>query len=155
MEEAYRAGNPRPRRQQLLSGPLYRSAEFCEVKPAVNQMEKTCTSSTSRSRYGGHEEVRHPPGILGALAEGRNGFFDNEVLKAVGAQQDGGPGRPPLPGPAGHHCHSQIHPPGERMVENFNIFDFELSSQDMKAIAALDRGESLFFPMKTPQRWNS
>ena len=38
----------------------------------------------------------------------------------------------------------------ERMVENFNIFDFELSPQDMEAIAGLDGGESLFFSHEDP-----
>lgn len=33
----------------------------------------------------------------------------------------------------------------ERMEENFNVFDFTLSEDDMKQIAALDKAESSFF----------
>ena len=38
----------------------------------------------------------------------------------------------------------------ERIVENFNIFDFELSQQDMESIATLDTKESLFFSHRDP-----
>jgi diketogulonate reductase-like aldo/keto reductase len=33
----------------------------------------------------------------------------------------------------------------ERIVENFNIFDLELSADDMDAVATLDTKQSLFF----------
>ena len=39
----------------------------------------------------------------------------------------------------------------ERMVENFNVFDFTLSQEDMEAIARLDRGESLFLCHQDPE----
>lgn len=38
----------------------------------------------------------------------------------------------------------------ERMIENFNIFDFELSQEDMESIAALDTKQSLFFSHRDP-----
>ena len=40
----------------------------------------------------------------------------------------------------------------ERMVENFNVFDFELSAEDMEKIATLDKKQSAFFPTMT-QTW--
>ncbi len=38
----------------------------------------------------------------------------------------------------------------ERMIENFNIFDFELMPQDMQAIGTLDTEKSLFFDHRDP-----
>jgi len=38
----------------------------------------------------------------------------------------------------------------ERMVENFSIFDFELSSEDMVAMISLDMKVSSFFDHRDP-----
>ncbi len=38
----------------------------------------------------------------------------------------------------------------ERMAENFNIFDFELSADDLQAIETLDTSTSLFFDHRNP-----
>lgn len=38
----------------------------------------------------------------------------------------------------------------ERMEENFSVFDFSLSEQDMQTIAALDEKESAFFSHYDP-----
>lgn len=39
----------------------------------------------------------------------------------------------------------------ERMQENFDLFDFTLTPEDMAAISALDSGESLFFSHYDPK----
>ena len=39
----------------------------------------------------------------------------------------------------------------DRMEQNFNVFDFTLSSEDMAAIETLDKGESLFFSHYNPK----
>lgn len=39
----------------------------------------------------------------------------------------------------------------ERKRENFEIFDFQLSKQDMKVISELDTNISLFFNHQTPE----
>lgn len=38
----------------------------------------------------------------------------------------------------------------ERMRENFNVFDFELTKSDMKTIATLDKNQSSFFSHTDP-----
>lgn len=38
----------------------------------------------------------------------------------------------------------------ERIVENFDIFDFELSPEDMEAIVTLDKKTSSFFDHRDP-----
>ena len=38
----------------------------------------------------------------------------------------------------------------ERIVENFNVFDVELSAEDMEAIATLDTRTSSFFDHRDP-----
>ena len=151
MEEAYRAGKIRALGvSNFYPARFIDLAEFCEGKPAVNQMETHVFHQQVQIR-----EVMKKYGTRleswGPFAEGRNGFFDNEVLKAVGAQYGRTAAQVALRFlvqqgiiaiPKSTHR--------ERMVENFNIFDFELSPQDMKAIAALDRGESLFFSHEDP-----
>lgn len=39
----------------------------------------------------------------------------------------------------------------ERMRENFDIFDFQLTTEDMARIAALDKKESIFFDFQKPE----
>jgi diketogulonate reductase-like aldo/keto reductase len=40
----------------------------------------------------------------------------------------------------------------ERMVENFSVLDFELSTDDIAAIATLDAGASSFFDHRDPEK---
>lgn len=41
--------------------------------------------------------------------------------------------------------------PKGRMEENFNVFDFTLTAEEMEAVEALDGGESLFFSHYDPE----
>ncbi len=40
----------------------------------------------------------------------------------------------------------------ERMIENLDVFDFELTSEDMGKIADLDKGETAFFSHQDPEQ---
>ena len=121
-----------------------------EIKPAVNQVEthvfdQQIEAQKYMEKYGCH--------IMswGPFAEGRNNFFKNPVLQEIG-QAHG----KTLAQTALHYLLQRgvvIIPKSthkERMQENFNIFDFELSTDEMKRIEALDTKQSLFFSHYEP-----
>lgn len=125
-------------------------AEFNEIKPAVNQVEThVFNQQTEPQRI----MARYGTQLMswGPFAEGRNGFFGNETLKTVGAKYGKSTAQTALRfliqrGVVVIPKSTRV----ERMRENFDVFDFELSADDMAAIAALDRGESLFFSHYDP-----
>lgn len=152
MEEANRAGKVRAIGvSNFYPDRFVDLAEFCEIKPAVNQVETHVFNQQVKARelmakYGTRMES------WGPFAEGRNGFFTNPVLKDIGEKYGKTPAQTALRFliqrgviviPKTTHR--------ERMEENFNVFDFELSQEDMGAIARLDRGESLFLCHQDPE----
>lgn len=92
----------------------------------------------------------HSAGSLAPFAEGKNGLFQHPVLTAIGQKYGKSVGR----------CTALIFQRGivslaksvrkERMEENINILDFELSSEDMLQISALDTATSAFFSHRDP-----
>lgn len=89
----------------------------------------------------------------GPFAEGRNNLFHNEVLSAIGEKYNKSVAQVVLRWLTQRGI---VAIPKsvrkERMAENFNIFDFELSAQDMEQIATLDNKESLFFDHRDPSK---
>lgn len=87
----------------------------------------------------------------GPFAEGKNNIFHNEVLSAIGEKYDKSVAQVIL---RWLIQRAIIAIPKsvrkERMTENFEIFDFELSQEDLQSIAALDSGSSLFFDHRDP-----
>ena len=86
------------------------------------------------------------------LAEGRNNFFSNPVLEAIGKKYGKSVAQVALRWllqrdviiiPKSTHI--------ECMEQNINILDFELSADDMDEIAKLDTGKSLFFDHHDPE----
>lgn len=120
-------------------------AEHVEIKPAVNQVEthvfnQQIIPQQIMKRYGTQVMSWAP------LAEGRNDFFNNEVLKNIGVKYGKSIAQTALRFliqrgiiiiPKSSHL--------ERMKENMNILDFTLSDAEMSEIAKLDAGNSLFF----------
>jgi diketogulonate reductase-like aldo/keto reductase len=120
-------------------------AENVSVVPAVNQVETHVFDQQIQAQKYMEEYGTH---IMswGPLAEGRNNFFQNETLAAIGAKHGKTVAQVALRWliqrgviiiPKSTHI--------ERMRENLDIFDFELSAGDMAQIATLDTGKSLFF----------
>ncbi|TDO22495.1 aldo/keto reductase [Pedobacter duraquae] len=94
----------------------------------------------------------------GPFAEGKNEIFENEVLKSIGDKYGKTVAQVILRWLTERGI---VAIPKsvrkERMVENFNIFDFQLSSDDLEAIKQLDTKESLFFDHRNPEmvKWLS
>lgn len=94
----------------------------------------------------------------GPFAEGKNNIFHHELLSAIGEKYNKSIAQVIL---RWLTQRGVVTIPKsirkERMAENFNIFDFELSSQDFDDIASLDTGSSLFFDHRDPEmvKWLS
>ena len=147
MEEAYKAGKVRAIGvSNFYPDRLIDLCKFVEVVPAVNQVETHVFQQQAKAKYG----VRHES--WGPFAEGRKDFFNNPVLNAVGAKY----GKTAAQTALRFLLQSDVivipksvHK--ERMAQNFDVFDFTLSEEDMAAIRGLDEGESLFFSHYDPE----
>lgn len=121
-----------------------------EIVPAVNQIET----------HPFHQQLETQQFLIennvqieswGPFAEGKNGLFQNELLASIGRKygktiaqvvvrwltQRGVVAIP-----------KSVRK--ERMAENFDVFDFQLSAEDMDAIKALDTNTSAFFDHRDP-----
>jgi 2,5-diketo-D-gluconate reductase A len=121
-----------------------------EVVPAVNQIEthpfhQQIETQTFLQENGVQIES------WGPFAEGKNGIFQNELLATIGKRYNKTiaqvilrwltqRGIVAIPKSVRK----------ERMEENFNIFDFQLSAEDMDAIKTLDTKTSSFFDHRDP-----
>lgn len=119
-------------------------ADGCTTLPAVNQIE----THVFRQQIKMHGLLENYGTVLQSwspLACGKNGIFQNPVLKELADRHDKSiaqvalrwliqRGIPIIP--------KSTHK--ERMIENFNIFNFALSKEEMKTIATLDLDKSMF-----------
>lgn len=124
---------------------------FNEVKPHVNQVEVNPFHQQEAARVN-MAKNNVTMQAWAPFAEGKNDLFTNPVLSEIGAKYDKSVAQVVLRWLAQRDivslCKSVRK---ERMAENFNIFDFELSADDMELIATLDSNESLFFNHQTPE----
>lgn len=121
-----------------------------EVKPAVNQVEAHVFDQQAEAqRY--MEKYGCQIMSWGPFAEGKNGFFTHPVLQEIGQAHGKTVAQVALRFllqrgmvviPKSTHK--------ERMVENFDVFDFELSAEEMDRLAALDLKRSLFLDHYAP-----
>ncbi|MHA7117479.1 aldo/keto reductase [Aerococcus viridans] len=123
-----------------------------EVTPQINQIEvnpwnQRIEDQEWHEKYGVQVEAWAP------FAEGRHDLFTNPILAEIGRQYGKSIGQVVLRwliqrGIVG--LAKSVRP--ERMAENIDIFDFELSSEDVEKITALDMKESAFFDHDDPQQ---
>ena len=88
----------------------------------------------------------------GPFAEGRNDFFNTPLLKEIGEKYGKSVAQVALRFLIQSDVvviPKSVHK--ERMKENFNVFDFELTEEEMKSIEGLDQEKSLFFDHQDPE----
>ena len=139
MEEAYKEGKVRAIGvSNFYPDRLIDLCQFVEVPPAVNQVETHAFQQQTKAheimeKYG----VQHQS--WGPFAEGRNDFFNNPVLNAISQKYGKSAAQVALRFllqsdvvviPKSTHK--------ERMIQNFEVFDFTLSDEDMGAIRKMD-----------------
>lgn len=125
-------------------------ANFTRIRPMVNQMEvHPLNQQQELKKWADKYDIRLE--AWAPFGEGRNGLFENEVLKQIGDKYGKTTAQVML------RWHIQrgviiipksVHK--ERMIENFNVFDFALSEEDMQKIAQLDTATSAFFSHQDP-----
>lgn len=124
---------------------------FNEIAPAVNQIETHPFNQQTET-----QEFLSANGVQieswGPFAEGRNNLFGNELLASIAAKHDKSVAQVVLSWLIQRDV--VVIPKSvnrERMEENFAIFDFELTDEDMTAIKSLDSGASAFFDHRDPE----
>lgn len=123
---------------------------FCEIKPAVNQVE-THIFQQQKAAHAVMEKYGIAHESWGPFAEGRKDFFTNPTVMTVGEKY----GKTVAQTALRYLIQSGVivipkSVRRERMEENLNVFDFKLSESDMAALSALDEGESAFFSHYDP-----
>lgn len=122
-----------------------------KIVPAVNQVET----------HPFHQQIDNQQFMVennvqieswGPFAEGRNNLFQNELLSSIGGKYNKSIAQVVL---RWLTQRGVVAIPKsirkERMAENFNIFDFELSHDEMEAIKVLDTKTSSFFDHRDPK----
>lgn len=124
---------------------------FNDVEPAVDQIE--CNVFFQRHEDQAYLQSR---GVAmegwAPFAEGHNDLFHNPVLAAIGEAHGKSVAQAALRWQLqrGIVCIPKS-ARRERMEQNFDVFDFELTAEEMAAIAALDEGKSTFFSHHDPK----
>lgn len=151
MEEAYKEGKIRAIGiSNFYPDRLIDLCNFAQIKPAVNQVETHVFCQQKKAhevmcKYG----VQHES--WGPFVEGRKDFFTNPIITEIGKKYDKSAAQTAL-----RYLMQRdvvVIPKSvnkERMIQNFDVFNFVLSKEDMDKIASLDENESAFFSHQDP-----
>ena len=152
MEEYYKAGKLRAIGvSNFYPDRFVDIVNFVEIKPMINQVEthvfnQQIIPQEIMKEYGTQIES------WGPFAEGKNNLFTNETLVEIGKKYDKTAAQVALR----YLIQRDIvvipkTVKKDRMIQNFSVFDFELSEDDMKKILKLDKKESLFLSHFDPE----
>ena len=152
MEEYYKAGKLRAIGvSNFYPDRFVDLVNFVEIKPMINQVEthvfnQQIIPQEIMKEYGTQIES------WGPFAEGKNNLFTNETLVEIGKKYDKTAAQVALR----YLIQRDIvvipkTVKKDRMIQNFSVFDFELSEDDMKEILKLDKKESLFLSHFDPE----
>jgi 2,5-diketo-D-gluconate reductase A len=124
---------------------------FNEVVPAVNQIEThPFNQQIETQKFLTENKVQIES--WGPFAEGRNNLFENEILLSIATRYKKSIAQVVL---RWLIQRGVVAIPKsvkkERIRENFDIFNFELDTEDLEAIATLDRKASSFFDHRDPE----
>jgi 2,5-diketo-D-gluconate reductase A len=122
-----------------------------KVTPAVNQIEThVFNQRTADQALAGEHNVQIE--AWGPFAEGKNDFFSNPILARIAESHEKTVAQVALRWLTQRGI---VAIPksvrADRMAENFDIFGFDLSDEEMSQIATLDTGESQFFDHRDPE----
>jgi 2,5-diketo-D-gluconate reductase A len=152
MEELYREG-----RIRAIGVSNFQADRFMDlivhnqVVPAINQIETHpfCQQiETQKFLQENNVQIES----WGPFAEGKNNIFENELLLSIAGKYRKTVAQIILRWLTQRDIvviPKSVHK--ERIAENFNIFDFELSPEDMEAIVSLDSKVSSFFDHRNPE----
>lgn len=126
-------------------------AEFNEVVPQVNQIEINPFQQQTKNI-----EALKKEGIIpeawAPFAEGKNDIFTNPILEKIGNKYGKSVAQVIIRWLVEQDIivlAKSVKP--ERMAQNLNVFDFELTKDDKSQIATLNMGESQFFSHSDPE----
>ena len=152
MEKAYKTGKARSIGvSNFYPDRFIDLSHFCEIQPAINQVE---THVFQQQRPAREIMKQYNTQIMawGPFAEGKNNMFKNEILVSIGEKYKKSSAQVAL------RFLTQegivVIPKSvkkERMEQNFNIFDFKLTDEEIQKIRTLDTGKSLFFSHYDPE----
>lgn len=152
MEELYKAGKVRAIGvSNFQPDRVMDIIAFNEVVPAVNQIEThPFNQQVETQKF--LEENKVQIESWGPFAEGKNGLFSNELLLSIGAKYKKSVAQVVLRWLIQRRV--VVIPKSvrkERIRENFNVFDFELSTAEIATITTLDMKVSSFFDHRDPE----
>lgn len=151
LEEAYQAGKIRAIGVSNFYADQLKDLELTtNIKPAVNQIEvNPWFQQEAEVNFAQSEDILVE--AWAPFAEGKHNIFTNEKIKAIGEKYGRSNGQIILRWLLQRGITvipKSVHK--NRMEENINVFDFELSPADMEVMVSLDKNESQFFDHRDP-----